>query len=198
MEHEQDEACGPVQRNTVLAMADAIKVAFPDLGGRVVPVSVTEPDRQTMPALPLAVIAFDDGDFEGSARTNRDPYVVEKICLEFWLEPAKYPLGDGRPSALWAFYDYQTQVDAVLAFASDWTTPWNQKLNPVGVKQSTDDFAVYLSFFFTHRYQWRAPRRDPGSPFRIAQRVSAWVKPCCTCTPIVTDCPTCQTPIWRP
>lgn len=187
-------------RSTLPALAAAIGQEFTGFKGRALPVLRTKPDRQNMPALPLALVALEHLTSTSSGKTNSYPYITETICVEFWLPPDRYPLADGKPSALWAFHDYQPMLDAMIAFAREWVSPWRSRLAVVGFTPDVDEFAVYYTFKLTHEYKWCPPEHaEPYALASVAGGAHPWIPaPGCTCVPAVANCPTCTPNVWSP
>lgn len=144
--------------STIPALAEAIKTWFPELDGRVLPVSEAEVTVENMPTLPLVMIALQKLTFGGSmGRSNNPLKMNEDILIQFWLKPERYRLANGAQSPFWSYYDYDAILDKLVIGIEAWTSPRNIRLSLEALDIETDEFAVVITVRVTHATLWCRP-----------------------------------------
>lgn len=181
---------------TLPALARQIASHFPELGGRAIASSEVDPfeDAASVPTLPMAVVGLITAN--GSQTTNGGGKVeiVDGIMVQLIFEPVRYTREDGKDLPFWAFYDYETIRDRMLAITHQWRTPRCAGLSFRSMDVSADEFAVYLSFQFTITQQWNTPDElipdeDRATGFSVHGRVRQAKGVC-----IPQDCPPAPAP----
>lgn len=190
-------------RSTIPALAAAMRDWFPELGGRVIPVSLAEVTKENIPELPIAMVALRRLGFDHSSQSNAAPKITEDLFVEFWLKPEQYRLEKGGASPFWAYYDYDAILDKLTAHIMQWTTPRGTRLALTSMEISADALAVVLTFGLSHLTKW-CPEEVVGTvcnpvplpePLQISFGIVPADRPAgqpCECVPAVPNCPTCQ------
>lgn len=150
--------------STILALADAIRQTFPELGGRVIAVSEADVTRENVPTLPLAMVALQRETAVDNVKSNTAIEIVEDILLEVWQRPEKYRREDGGQSPFWAFYDYNRLRDSLLILLRTWRSPAGYRVEYVGMETDATDFAVILTFQLRHAFKWCADPTETPDP----------------------------------
>lgn len=166
---------------TLPALAKDISEWFPDLGGRVLPVSETEITPETMPTLPIAMLAL-LREAPGPNNTARVPHVFEEFVVEFWYKPERYHRDDGTDTPFWAFYDYDSLRNKFLAHLKAWRSPMCGQVRYLGLEVDSSQFAVILSFRFMHEFYLKEEIESvppDGQSFTIISSICAPVSLYC-------------------
>lgn len=137
------------------ALADAIAEWFPELGGRALAVSEVTVNKENIPTLPLAMVAFVRGTGDQSTGSRQTIFNLEDaFIIEFWLEPARYKKKDGSQTPFWSYYDYEAIRDTLLENMSRWEAPHGERPAYRGLNIEADELAVTLTFAFVAAMRW--------------------------------------------
>jgi hypothetical protein len=180
----------------ILALAEAISVWFPDLGGRSVAVSEVEAfgDKTNVPTLPLAFTALIRETSDQGAKGGTNITITQDLLVQFIYEPVKYNRQDGTQTPFFAFYDYEKLRDRLLTFLSQWRTPRNGNVAYKSLDVSSEPFGVFITFNLQATERWCPDDKLLEQPFnisivaRLLQPKST--KPCCedNCPPKPDPC----------
>lgn len=189
----------PLETGPVLpALAAAVAEWFPDLGGRSIAVSEAEITKDNVPTLPLAMVALvHEENGQRTTQSNIDPELTETIALQFWIAPARYKRADNSESPFWAFYDYETLRDKLMAELGRWCSPRGGRVLYRRMDVESDALAVVITFTLAHSFVWCEPI-EPLCFLRVESRVVPAIGRVCTCEPPVPDCPKCNVETWTP
>jgi hypothetical protein len=139
------------------ALAEAIAEWFPELGGRSLAVSEVTVNKENIPTLPLAMVAYVRGTGEQSTSSNQSIFNMEDaFVVEFWLEPARYKRANGSETPFWSYYDYETIRDTLLENMARWDAPHGERPAYRGLNIEADQLAVTLTFAFVAAMRWCA------------------------------------------
>lgn len=148
---------------TLQELASSVAEWFPELNGRALAVSEAEVTKENVPTLPLAMVSLGALKAEHAEKTARLE-IEERIFVQFWLKPERYPLADGGQSPFWAFYNYETIQDRLFAKIIDWRSKRQGRLRYVAMDIEADQYAVLLTFAFDHCFIWCEPEGDAEEP----------------------------------
>lgn len=115
------------KKPVIVALAEAIAIWFPDLGGRSIAVSEVDPfgDKTNVPTLPLAVTALINETAVQSSNGGGKITLSDDIVVQFIYASVKYNRQDGAVTPFYAFYDYEAIRDRLLTNIHSWRTPRN-------------------------------------------------------------------------
>jgi hypothetical protein len=164
------------------ALAEQLAVWFPDLGGRALAVSEVSVTKESVPSLPLAMVAFVRSTAEARRHSTREFEIVDSFVVEFWLEPQRYKKANGSETPFWSYYDYQSIRETLLNHIVRWQPPGCEQIAYRGLNIEAEPLAVTLTFAFTATFQWAEVVTDFGDPFTIDFRL---------CTPEPCTVPVC-------
>jgi hypothetical protein len=145
-----------VQKSTrfLPTLAEAVAEWFPELGGRSLAVSEVTINKQNIPTLPLAMVAFARGTGEGT-KNNRYVFdMADAFVIEFWLQPERYKKKDGSTTPFWSYYDYEAIRDTLLANLAAWDYEGGERVSYRGLSIEADELAVTLTFAFVAEFRW--------------------------------------------
>ena len=133
-------------------LAEKLREWFPELEGRAVAVSNSDPfTPQTMPSLPLAIVALVEEDY-GSGDSLNTVWAVE-----FMFPPSRYLLKGGGESPFWTHFDYTPLRDILLEHL-----PSLGKVRLLRMEMDSDPAAVYISFRIRRESRWCSPEPQPS------------------------------------
>lgn len=140
----------------IQSLASLIAKGFPDLGGRCVAVSeVSAFTKETYkPQLPTAVVALISESGNQTLNGGGKIDLSSDILVQFMFEPAKYTRRDGKDTPFFAFYDYESIRNALLALTHNWRSPSNGAITYRSLDVESDEYAVYISFRFLVTEKW--------------------------------------------
>ena len=170
------DAITPVEKRFLPALAEAIAVWFPELGGRALAVSDITVTKENIPTLPLCLVAFTRSLANPPTRNSYEEiHVQDAFIVEFWLEPMRYKRTDSSETPFWTYYPYDTIRDKLLTNITQWQSPGKERIAYRTLTISADAMAVMLTFGFTANFEW-CPKVDRyGIPFEISVNL---------CTPV--------------
>lgn len=169
------------------SFAEAVKIWFPEMQGRVLAVSEAKITKQNVPTLPLCMIALTKGTGDHAWKSGKVeiPITDEFIC-EFWMEPERYKRANGTETPFWSYYDYSAIRQKLLDNALIWVDPGTRgRVEYVSVEVETSEFAVHVCFTLRAHYNWcRTDVLDTedGKPAIIVTNV---------CKPVSVICSPC-------
>lgn len=160
------------------ALAKAVADAFPELGGRCLPVTEVQQFNadSNVPTLPIAIVAL--GGERGSGGNNSVINIGSEVIIEFILKPTKYQKGN-KDTPFFAYYDYEPTRNGLLALMQSWRSPGCGGAAYQSMNIESDEFAVYLSFTFVVTEQWSGPEQSPdGTVVIVATLPLPIILPC--------------------
>lgn len=137
----------------LLALAEQLRVWFPELEGRAVAVSEAEITKENMPTLPVAMCALAYDNARDEHRTRKPAEVIEDIFIEFWMPVERYRRKDGSELPFWKYYDHTALRRRLVGHLKPWRSP--QEFGTfayVGLNVDATEFAVVLAFRFRHHF----------------------------------------------
>lgn len=171
------------EESTLPALAIAISAWFPELRGRVLPVADTDVTAETMPELPICLMAL-VREGVGPRNTARTPHIIEEYVVDFWFKPSRYTNPqDGTDTPFWGYYDYDKIRNKLIANLNAWQTPRCGRLSYRGLDVDVNQYAVMLTFrFATDYFLSDVVDSDPpdGQPVLITSSI---------CAPTAMYCP---------
>lgn len=160
----------------ILALAEMLREKLPEFEGRVLAVSTVIVDGETLPTLPVVMIAHDLTRPKPNT-APREPFLVESFTIEFWFEPKRYTQ-NGLQTPYWVFVDHTIWLRKLLSLTTNWISPQGGRLTFVSIVSDANNAIASLSFKFTHEYKHcdldeydpcAGPETiDDGLPFEIA------------------------------
>lgn len=193
----------PVSKATLPALAIAIDKFFPELGGRVLPVSEAEVTKENIPKMPLCMLALNLNPFDMAAGINKDIDFIEDFVVEFWFETNKYKRSDNTQSPFWAYYDFDPLRDKMITLMKYWISPRGYKCSIKSMEIDSSELAVMVVFRITHEVCWceipeltsQLTGEPPngyliGSEVKIVDKIEIAIPVCCE--------PTCEEPLKCP
>ena len=97
----------PLETRFLPALAEQLKLWFPELAGRALAVSDVSVSKENVPTLPLVMCAFARSTSEPRANA-RHFEMIDAFIVEFWLEPQRYKRADGSETPFWSYYPYES------------------------------------------------------------------------------------------
>ena len=177
-----------VSKATLPALARAIAEWFPELGGRSIPVSEARITRDNIPTLPLVMVSlFRELGYHTVATRRLEP--EEQVVVEFWFKPLRYvDPNNGAETPFWAFYDYDTVRDRLVAELKHWHTPRGERLEYFSLDIDSDQFATVLTFQLRHKFVFCDPvyplsMTDEGFIIKDSTIEVCWKMPADDCDP---------------
>lgn len=155
---------------TLPALAREIAKHFPELKNRAFAVAECDivGELKNMPSLPVCMLGLIRETGDGSVLSNEyNP--EEDFLVQFWFEPAKYPLADGGDSPFWSFYDYDTLRDRFVTMLQRWISPREQRVQYMSLEIDVDPYAVIISFRCRHTFDFcpYEPPEDGCTPSHL-------------------------------
>lgn len=177
----------------IVALAEQIAGWFPDLGGRSIAVSESDPfdDKTNIPTLPLAFVALvNERGTQGKYGGGR-VVLTSDLAVQFIYHPHKYERQDGNLTPFFAFYDYESLRDRLLTFLHSWRTPGNGAISYSSMDVESNEFAVHITFRFIATRDWCPEPELMAQPFEFTitsqvhrPRSTAPCDPCEECKPV--------------
>ena len=171
--------------STLPAFAEAIKIWFPEMQGRVLAVAEAAITKENVPTLPLCMIALakETGDHKWRVGKVEIPLTEEFLC-EFWMRPERYKREDGSETPFWSFYDYSAIRTRLLNNVLSWQAPGTKaRIEYVSLDIEATSFAVHICFTLRAHYNWCPEEEhvdeDDGKPMRLAVNICAPISTCC-------------------
>src|SRR5262245_5007368 len=98
-------------------IAAEVAKLFPELEGRAIAAMDYEISEEHVPTWPLAVVvAGAVGVGSNNWRNGSgNMEIYDDFQIEFWLKPERYKTKDGGESPFWAYYDYPSMLNRLLA-----------------------------------------------------------------------------------
>jgi len=150
-------------------LAEAIALWFPELDKRSVAVCEVDVNKESVPTLPLVMVAFVRSSGNQSLRNHDDEFEIRDIfAIEFWLEPLRYKRGDGAELPFWTWYDYDYVRDTLLTNFTRWQAPNGEHISYRGMNIEADALAVTITLEFNAVFTWCPTDVDQGDEFKIA------------------------------
>lgn len=150
----------------ILALADSLRDEFKEFEGRVIAVSTVIVDSETLPTLPVCMIAHD----KTRPRPNsspREPIFYETFTIEFWFQPKRYTQ-NGLATPYWVFVDHTVWLRRLLTVTTNWISPQGGRLTFESLVSDASNVVVSLSFKFVHEYRHcDLDESDPCDPAKI-------------------------------
>lgn len=141
----------------LIALAEELNKYFPELSGRVLPVSEAEINKTNVPTMPLCMLALTVMPLTYSVQTQSAVSMNEDFVVEFWFETNKIIRSNNTESPFWAFYNYEPLRDKFLAVVRRWKSPAGFKVRVVSMEIETSDLAVMVTFRCQHVFDWCEP-----------------------------------------
>lgn len=136
--------------------AKAVGDWIPALSGRVLAVSEVDPfKKETMPSLPVAIVAVIGETYEGGQR----PTITTDYVVEVMLPPKRETKSDGCETPFWTFVDYTAIRDRIFAGMQQFGG-----VVPVSTEIEADELAVYISIRLQRTSRWCEPELEPEDP----------------------------------
>jgi hypothetical protein len=152
------------------ALAEELKIWFPDVGNRASAVSEISITRENIPTLPLILCAFLKTESEQLRRSQSEEFTMtDSFTVELWMEPNRIKRPDNTETPFWSYYPYEEIRNIMLNNMTFWVgpEPFCQRASFRSLTIEADQFAVVMSFIFTTTFQWRATPRDRfGEPIK--------------------------------
>lgn len=142
-----------VNKDTLLALAEALREWFPELKGQIAAVSEAEFTKENAPTLPFGMVALVNVTFESSETNATVTHATENILVNFLLDIKRYKKEDQSDSVFWAHYPYKETCDRLVYMLSGWTSPENARVTLTQMELDVTNFAAVLSFRLRHRYK---------------------------------------------
>jgi len=139
---------------TLPALAKEIARFFPEIEGRVFPVSEAEVTKENIPTMPLCMLALNVNPFNMSANSNKDIDFTEDFVVEFWFKTRKYNRADNTQSPFWAYYDFNPLRDKMITLIKYWKSPSGFKCAIKSMEIDSSELAVMVVFRITHEVCW--------------------------------------------
>lgn len=156
------------------ALARSIGQAFPELKGRSIAVSEIDPFLKTnMPTLPIAIVALIRELGNQSSKGGGRITLEDDVLIQFAFKPVKYKSQSGNDSPFYAYYDYETIRDRVLAVTHYWRSPRNVGLQYRGLDVESDEFATWIALRFSTSEVWCPPPQDAPPAANVVARLIA-------------------------
>lgn len=180
----------PVIEGTLPALARAVAAAFPELNGRCIAVSEVDAfDGEThLPRLPFGLVALVGETSTQGLNSGGHIPIEDDILVQLLFDSKRYLTADRANSPFFAYYDYETVRDRMLAVTKGWRSPRNAGLAFRTMAVESDEYAVSISFRFASALQWCLPEHLAEQPAMLVDRVHARVQP----APAV-ECDPCAT-----
>jgi len=166
------------------ALAEQLKVWFPDVGDRAAAVSEIAINRENIPTLPLILVAFQRSESQQLRRSYSEEFeLTDTFIVELWMEPNRIKRPDNSETPFWSYYPYEEIRDVMLTNMTRWIGPGGQRASFRNLTIEADSFAVVMSFTFTTTFQWCAHYNDNGEPitkigFRLCTPAACLPAPC--------------------
>lgn len=141
----------------LLDFAEYLNPYFPELGGRILPVSEAEVTKTNVPTMPLCMLALTVAPFDHNPKGNGDIDITEDFIVEFWFATNKIKRTDQSESPFWAFYNYVPLRDKFIACTRRYKSPDDYKIKIVSMDISSSDLAVMVTFRCQHEFCWCEP-----------------------------------------
>lgn len=152
-----------VRKPVIVDIADQLNVLFPELLGRVIPVSEIVVDASNKPKFPVGFVALQDIPINMSQRTNKMPVMTETIIIELWFDSKKIRRLDQTETSFWAFYDYEPLLERFVDWTIDYHTTRGYKLTPTKMDLETSELAVMITFTANHIWDFCRPAQEHGT-----------------------------------
>ena len=137
----------------LVEFAAAVSLWFPEMKNRVVAVLDSDIKADNIPTLPLVMVALVNETSNYNPQTNASPKIVEDFIVEFWMEPQKYEVEEGK-SPFWAFYDYDMLRNRILKHLPEFVSSRDVRVQYVSLQTDNMQFAAIITMRFTHTYEW--------------------------------------------
>lgn len=151
-----DKRVAPVS-GLLPALAEEIKLWFPELEGRALAVSEAEITKENVPTLPLVMVAF--ARSVSSQPANSAQFSIQmsdQIVVEFWMEPSRYKRQNGTETPFWSYYDYEAIRNVLLSHMVNWEGPAGERFAYREMRIEATPLAVVLTFMFLATFKWCA------------------------------------------
>lgn len=187
--------------STPEALAEALRIWFPEIAGRAVAVSDMTDLDETQPALPLMLVASVSDEVQSYANDlPRD--MREELVVFLWQTSARFERADGSgESRIHRHYDHRRVRDHLIANLDGWETPDGGVIRYRGFALELMHGEATVSFVFRlrHEYRW-CPPAPSEAPRPIEIAFMAGPKPRVPCPPPCDPppCAPCDIPVARP
>ena len=164
-----DQIVKPPEDQFLPALAEELKIWFPDVGPRASAVSEIAITRENIPTLPLILTAFVKTDSEQLRRSHSEEFTMnDTFTVELWMEPNRIKRPDNSETPFWSYYPYEEIRNIMLNNMAFWIgpPPFCQRASFRSLTIEADTFAVVMAFIFTTTFQWSAKRNVYGEPIR--------------------------------
>lgn len=145
------------QKPMLLALAEELDNHFPEMEGRIFPVSEADINKTNVPKFPLCMLALTVMPLTYSVNSKNPISMNEDFVVEFWFETNKIKRSNGSESPFWAFYNYEPLRNKFVAVVSRWKSPAGFKVKIVSMEVETSDLAVMVVFRCQHVFDWCEP-----------------------------------------
>lgn len=176
-------------------LATAIRGWFPFLKNRAVAVSDATVTKDNVPSLPVCFVVLIRETGAGSTMRSRTE-AVDEIAVVFLLKSETYPMGDGKQSPFWAYYDFETLRNKLVGEIKRWEAPNGTRLAYRGLDIESTAFATEITFRFDYSSEvCDLPDEDgDGGPVMIDFTITPAPAPFCEdcdTKPETEDCKPC-------
>lgn len=184
---------------TLPALAKEIDRFFPEIEGRVFPVSEAEVTKENIPTMPLCMLALNLNPFNMAANSNKEIDYTEDFVVEFWFETNKYKRANNTISPFWAYYDFDPLRDKMITLMKYWKSPRDFKCAIKSMEIDSSELAVMVVFRIVHEVCWcenpALTEQYTGQPadgyligrdVKVVDKVEIKIPVCCE--------PTCEEP----
>lgn len=156
------------EKRLIPALANAIKEWFPELREQAFPVADATITKENIPPLPIVMVALVRSVADPPANSKPKTFdIMDRVVVEFWLQPERYKRPDDSESPFWSYYPYEEIRNTLLSNVAYWDAPGGVLLRYREMHITVDPLAVTLSFFFDATIRWCATQSDFGQPFHI-------------------------------
>lgn len=161
----------------ILSLVETIKEQFPEVQGRVIPVSDVAPfNKETvLSSFPLVCVGLVVGNMEQANHGGRIN-LRDQILVSFMFETERYTT-DGKALPFYAFYDYEPLRDKLLATVRDFNSVRVGKnggpITPQRMTIESDELCVNVNFTFQLQELWCSPvTQEPVEQHSIITKVN--------------------------
>lgn len=148
----------------VIELVEQLKITFPEMGGRVIPVSEIRPfnTESVIPKLPLAVAGLIREAGAGGEH-GATPELHSDFLVRFIFESKSYRSG-GAATPFYAFYDYEPLRDKFMAMLRDFCGTRHGIAAFRSMDIETDERSVAIDFVIRTKHKWKIPKELAPTP----------------------------------
>lgn len=148
-------------------VAAALIEWIPELNGRAIAISEADITPETVPTLPIALVAPLQQTF-----THNGGHVVntvEEFVIEVWLKPIREKTSAGAETPFWSYYEYNKFRNNLFTRFLGWRSTLNGTLRFISFDIEANTYAVVLTFRMSIEYKW-CPNADELNACDAAMR----------------------------